>query len=141
MPRLPFSYGNQGWPSRSRTSSCQGTQEAHCLVSVNTIKSKKEFGQVFSDGRRDGGRLVRVVFLESEQDGSIAFVAAKRLGNAVYRNRCKRLLREAARKLHLPVEGTAMILFSTCRTHDAKPSEISRELSAILSRNKLFQES
>ena len=99
-----------------------------------TIKSRGDFERVFSRGRRAGGRLVRARVLATgeESPGRVAFVAAKRLGNAVYRNRCKRVLREAARMEGLPLRGFDVILFSTNETHDSNPQEVARSLRKLL---------
>lgn len=103
---------------------------------MKTIKSKSEFEKVFSGGRRYNHRLVRITVLrDCNDEGSlnkVAFVAPKRLGNAVFRNRCKRVLREAARMSALPSEGTDVILFATKRTHDAHPEEVAQALSVLL---------
>lgn len=99
-----------------------------------TIKSRGDFERVFSRGRRSGDRLVRVrsVATGEGRPGRVAFVAAKRLGNAVYRNRCKRVLREAARLEGLPVAGRDVILFSTNETHDSNPQEVAASLRKLL---------
>ena len=64
--------------------------------------------------------------------GKVAFVAPKRLGNAVFRNRCKRVLREAARQSGLPLEGADIILFATRRTHDCAPRDVAVALRSLI---------
>ena len=101
---------------------------------MKTIKSKADFEKVFTRGTRGGSALVRVRALAACEghDGRVAFVAPKRLGNAVYRNRCKRVLREAARSCGLPQEGTDIILFATQDTHDAPYDQIVSALAHAL---------
>ena len=103
---------------------------------MKTIKSKKEFEEVFSSGRRVNHRLVRATVLSDDEGdcASVAFVAPKRLGNAVYRNRCKRILREAARSCGLPGNEADVILFATRATHDAHPSEVAQALGRLMER-------
>ena len=103
---------------------------------METIKSAREFQRVYQEGKQSKTPLVRMVFIEddSAQHGKIAFVAAKRLGNAVFRNRCKRLLRESARQSGLPVAGWSIILFATNNTHDAAQHEITSSLEKLLVR-------
>lgn len=103
---------------------------------METIKSKLDFERVFSKGERFSAPLVRITVLRDDEGGSgrVAFVAAKRLGNAVYRNRCKRLLREAARDCHMPRENLSIILFATNRTHEAHPRHIAKDLERLLGR-------
>lgn len=101
---------------------------------MKTIKSRREFEKVFSNGRRYGHRLVRITVLSADEGdaGRVAFVAAKRLGNAVYRNRCKRVLREAARLSGLPKGTCDVILFATRKTHESSPAEVREALEGLL---------
>lgn len=89
---------------------------------------------MFSYGRRYSGHLLRITVVQGDEGdpSKVAFVAAKRLGNAVFRNRCKRVLREAARLCELPYAGVRVILFATAKTAQAHPSDIARELKRLL---------
>lgn len=101
---------------------------------METIKSRQDFERVFSRGRRYTNRLVRMTVAVADEGnpGRIAFVAPKRLGNAVFRNRCKRVLREAARTTGMPLEKHDIILFATRDTHDAKTDEVGAALQKLL---------
>ncbi|MFP3902974.1 MAG: ribonuclease P protein component [Armatimonadota bacterium] len=65
------------------------------------IRRKRDFKRIFSDGRRFRGSFLTLVKAEpSEPDTTrCAFVVGKDVGKAVVRNRVKRRLREAARRL------------------------------------------
>ncbi|MDM8270814.1 ribonuclease P protein component [Thermophilibacter provencensis] len=103
---------------------------------MKTIKSKRDFERVFARGRRYNDSLlrIRVAPLDEGDPGRVAFVAAKRLGNAVFRNRCKRVLREAARSAGLPIDGYDVILFSTHNTHDSSPEQVASALRRLIGR-------
>lgn len=104
---------------------------------MRTLKSRPEFERAFTQGRRYNHPLIRMVICEAVNEGDpgrVAFVAAKRLGCAVVRNRSKRVLREAARALRLPVEGCDVILFATPRTRTAHPEEMIEALKSLLKR-------
>lgn len=103
---------------------------------METIKSKREFGRVFSGGKRANHRLVRMTVLRLNEGGParVAFVAPKRLGNAVFRNRCKRVLREAAREADMPRDGFDVILFATRDTFDAHPHEVAQAIGSLMGR-------
>ncbi|WP_028263601.1 ribonuclease P protein component [Atopobium fossor] len=100
---------------------------------METIKSKQEFERVFANGNRASHPLVRITFVKEDQSAptKIAFVAAKRLGNAVFRNRCKRVLREAARRSVIPQDGLSVIFFATHKTATAAPSELDVALKRL----------
>lgn len=103
---------------------------------MKTIKSKRDFERVFSHGRRFNDQLLRIRVAASDEGApsGVAFVAAKRLGNAVFRNRCKRVLREAARLCGLPGDGYDVLLFATSRTHDSSPEQVASSLRRLLKR-------
>ena len=98
---------------------------------MKTIKSKQDFELVFSRGKRINNSLLRI---RVARRGRVAFVAPKRLGNAVYRNRCKRVLREAARACDMPRDGYDVILFSTAGTHDSSPELVAAALQKMLAK-------
>ena len=107
---------------------------------METIKSRSEFERVFTCGKRLSDRLLRVRVARLEDGaapGKVAFVAPKRLGNAVFRNRCKRVLREAARQWGLPREGVDVILMATKDTHDSHPDEVAASLGKLMRRDGL----
>ena len=76
----------------------------HRLVKPSIIRSQQEFEEIFKTGKRAYGRYVFIIYksLGTDKvpcaDYRIAFVAGRRIGNAVTRNRCKRRLREIVRK-------------------------------------------
>ncbi len=107
---------------------------------MRTIKSKVDFGRVYETGRRYNHPLVRMVICDAVSEGDpgrVAFVAAKRLGCAVLRNRSKRVLRETARACGFPVAGKDVILFATPRTRDAAPAEMRAALGSLCKRGGL----
>ncbi len=62
------------------------------------LRQKKDFQRVYRCGRSYANRyLVLYVFPSEELEGKVGFAAGKKLGNAVIRNRVKRLLRESYR--------------------------------------------
>lgn len=106
---------------------------------METIKSKRDFERVFTGGRRYSHPLVRATVLRgSGATGRVAFVAPKRLGNAVFRNRCKRVLREAARTCGLPLDEADVILFATRATHDSSPAEVSEGVERLMRRARVL---
>jgi ribonuclease P protein component len=72
------------------------------LSSKERIKSKKDFDELYSSGKEiiSSDQKIKGIFLidKSVQGGvKIAAVVSKRTGNAVWRNRIKRLIKEAYR--------------------------------------------
>lgn len=104
---------------------------------METIKSKQDFEKVFQSGKRLNHRLVRLTVSPVEEGGRsrVGFrLPAKRLGNAVCRNRCKRVLRAAARQAGFPLSGYEVILFSTPATRNASSTEVAEALAKLAKR-------
>jgi len=64
----------------------------------NRICLARHFKHVFGKGRRLENQFVRVYYARAfRENSSFAFVAGKKVGNAVCRNRCKRWMRDIVR--------------------------------------------
>ena len=69
---------------------------------LQTIKNRSTFIKIRNNGNFIKGKFFDVQFLEnSEMNETIAvgYTATKKIGNAVKRNKAKRLMRELARKV------------------------------------------
>ena len=68
---------------------------------MEIIKSSSDITRVFKEGKRFGRGSNMVLVLENEKQhgkpGRVAFVAGKKLGNAVWRNMANRRMRAAYR--------------------------------------------
>ena len=81
---------------------------------MNIIKSSEEISNVFSHGVRFKTRdIVFIVLRKKEQHGQpgrVAFIAGKKWGNAVWRNRAKRRMRSVYHDLSVPLDGLDILL-------------------------------
>lgn len=76
------------------------SDRSFCLPKSGILKGKTNFNRLFSNGKSVHGAHTGIRFLIFEEEAPhilIAFVVRKKLGNAVLRNRLKRLMREAYR--------------------------------------------
>jgi ribonuclease P protein component len=105
---------------------------------MGTIKSSREIDTVFREARRSAHPLIIVLATKTPEGrgrtGRVAFIAGKKLGNAVIRNRSKRVLREAARRCQGPWAGYDTLLIARPATRDVACEELERALRLQLSK-------
>ena len=91
------------------------------------IKSSTEVSRVFTQGKRLNAHSLTLLVYESEEQhghgGRVAFIAGKKLGNAVWRNAAKRRMRAVCHELGGPWEGFDVIFLAksgVCRASYSK---------------------
>ena len=66
------------------------------------VRRPREYQRAFQTGIRVHGRHFTLVLVPSERGTRLGIVASRKLGDAVSRNRAKRLIREIFRKTDVP---------------------------------------
>lgn len=103
---------------------------------MRTLKAPSEIDALFKSGRRGSTDLIVVLSATTPTrrgpEGRVVFVAGKKLGGAVMRNRCKRVLREAVRRAGGPWPGMDVALVSRAGVAVAPPAAIDASLRAGL---------
>ena len=83
---------------------------------MNVIKSGREITKLFEQGRRASTKDLNFIIARCEsqhdREGRVAFIAGKKHGNAVWRNRAKRRMRGLCRDLGGPFEGYDIIFLA-----------------------------
>ncbi|MEI7813337.1 MAG: ribonuclease P protein component [Coriobacteriia bacterium] len=105
---------------------------------MGTIKSSREIDTVFREAKRAAHPLIIVLATKTPEGrghmGRVAFIAGKKLGNAVVRNRSKRVLRAATQRCEGPWRGYDILLIARPSTRDAACGDLDSALQSQLSR-------
>lgn len=105
---------------------------------MGTIKSSREIDRIFRESQRISTPLLVALITKTPegrgQDGRVAFIAGKRLGPAVWRNRARRVMRETARRNGAPWAGLDVALIARRGTTTAAPSELDHSMRRILTK-------
>ncbi len=108
------------------------------MARIPTIRAGREVEAVFKTGKRAGTRLVTVLGLPNEQrrepQGRVVFVAGKKVGSAVARNRAKRRLRAACARIGGPWRGWDVAIVARQQTAGAPAVELDRDLREAVRR-------
>lgn len=106
---------------------------------MGTITSTREIDALFQSAQRASHPLVVALVAPTPEargsGGRTAFIAGKRLGGAVQRNRAKRVLREAARRAGAPWPGFDVALLARPGAGAATPEDLDRAFASVLRRS------
>ncbi len=107
---------------------------------LETIKSRKDFSDLFSRGKRWHTPFLTFIVLPSQQHdhrGRVAFAAGKKLGNSVWRNGARRRMREICRTLEGPWAGYDVIFLAKSNILVATYSKVLTACDDTLKRAKI----
>jgi ribonuclease P protein component len=107
------------------------------------LRRDADFDRVRSNGATRTSRLLVMKVLPNGLDGNrYGFAAGRRLGNAVQRNRAKRLMREAARALHPALAAGYDIVFIARNAFDDDTGyqAVATQMTDVLRRSGLIQD-
>lgn len=105
-----------------------------------TLKENHLFSRAYRKGRCFSGKYIAVYVLKNrENNKKLGITVSKSRGNAVKRNRVKRIIREAYRVFHPFIkEGNIIVIVARQPCVDAHVSVVVSELEALLSKAALL---
>lgn len=82
------------------------------MNSVETLKTNSDFRRAYARGKSYTNPAL-VLYVRKNRAGSsrIGITASKKIGNAVQRNRARRVIREAFRQIKSPLKGHYDLVF------------------------------
>ena len=96
------------------------------MTSVETLKTNSDFRRAYARGKSYTNPAL-VMYVRKNRAGScrIGITASKKIGNAVQRNRARRVIREAFRQIKLPLKsGFDIVFVARTKTVYKKSTEI-----------------
>ena len=113
-PRLSPPDEDAGRAACAQGPAGQGAQASQRLRSSGDpepgrLRRSADYRRLYREGTRVSSRWFVVFGVRVDAESRFGITASKKVGNAVVRNRCKRRLRELARR-HLPPKGWEIVV-------------------------------
>ena len=112
------------------------------MLKEGIIRKKADFDRLYKGGKSAGDRYV-VVFGRPNglEKTRIAFLASKKVGNSVARNRARRLMKESYRLSgEIIPEGTDILFIARNTITDAKQGEVQQSMIKALKKAGILKE-
>lgn len=111
------------------------------MLKKEILRRKDDFHSIYKRGKSVGDRYVVIFYRKNRLSyNRMAFLASKKVGNSVQRNRARRLMKENYRFLkHCILEGYDMIFIARNTIIDAKSYDTERSMKRALSRAGLLK--
>jgi len=105
------------------------------------LRYKKDFDRLYKRGRSMGDKFVVVINISNGLGYSRkAFLASKKVGGAVKRNRARRLMKEGFRKIENEIPSGRDILFIARREAvNAKSTDVEKSIRRALQKSGLIK--
>ena len=106
------------------------------MLRKNVLRRKEDFSQIYNRGKSVGERYVVLFYRKNNLSyNRTAFLASKKVGDSVKRNRARRLLKESFRSigLELPVGYDFIIIARNTIIH-AKCQQVKKSLEMAFRR-------
>lgn len=105
---------------------------------MDTITSNTEISLLFNQGKRYSSPGITILVgkddKEHDRNGRVAFIAGKKLGNAVWRNRAKRRMRAICHDLGGPWNGYNVVFIAKSATLEQKYSRVCEQCGQLIGR-------
>lgn len=111
------------------------------MLKPNILRKKSDFTSIYNRGKSVGDRYVVMFYKRNGLSSSrIAFLASKKVGNAVKRNRARRLMKESYRQLTKNLEeGYDYIFIARNTINDRKCADVKKSMEAATKKAGVYR--
>ena len=110
------------------------------MLKKEVLRGKKDFNRVYKRGRSVRDRYIVLIYLKNRLPyNRTAFLASKKVGNSVQRNRAKRLMKESYRAIMDDIDtGYDLIMIARNTINGKKCGEVGDSLKKAVNKAHLI---
>jgi ribonuclease P protein component len=109
------------------------------MLDPKVLRGKREFSAVYNKGKSAAGKYVVVFYKKNGLEyNRLGFLASKKVGNAVARNRARRLMKESVRtEIDIKAQGYDIIFIARNTIGGKKLRDVAGSIRSTLKRTEL----
>ena len=110
------------------------------MLKKNVLRRKSDFSAIYNKGKSVGERYVVLFYKKNGLEyNRTAFLASKKVGKAVARNRARRLMKESVRQLdgHFP-DGYDYIFIARNTINNSKCADVKKSIEAAMKKAGIY---
>ena len=110
------------------------------MLKKEILRRKEDFSAIYKRGKSIPERFVVVIYKKNNLDyNRISFLASKKVGNSVQRNRARRLMKESYRHICTDIkQGYDIVIIARNSINGRKYDEVNRSVINAVNKGKLF---
>ena len=114
------------------------------MLKKTVLRRKSDFSSIYNKGKSVGERYVVLFYRKNDLPyNRIAFLASKKVGKSVVRNRARRLMKESYRQLqeneNFKAIGYDFIFIARKTTDDLKCADVKKSIEAAMKKAGIFE--
>ena len=111
------------------------------MLKEDILRKKADFSGIYKKGKSTGERYIVLFYIKNNLSYSrTAFLASKKVGNAVTRNRARRLMKESHRSLKDKIPGGYDMIFIARKTMLGKTlKDVQISMEKALKKGKILK--
>lgn len=111
------------------------------MLKPNVLRKKKDFSAIYNKGKSIGERYVVLFYKRNNLSyNRTAFLASKKVGNSVARNRARRLMKEGYRELEQRLEsGYDLIWIARNTICNLKCADVKKSMDAASKKSGILK--
>ncbi|WP_110942907.1 ribonuclease P protein component [Inediibacterium massiliense] len=111
------------------------------MKDILKLRKNADFKKIYAKGNSMANRQLVLFYMKNNQVyNRIGFIASKKVGKSVDRNRARRLIKEAFRIYNQQIEkGYDLIFIARVNINDATYQEVEKAVAHILKKSKILK--
>lgn len=111
------------------------------MLKNNVLRKDADFNRVYNKGKKIHGKYVVIFCLKNGMEfDRIAYIASKKVGNSVHRNRARRLMRESMRLIPREQSGHDFVLVAKNSINDGKCADVKKSIESALKKLRIIND-